>query len=79
MEEKKAKKKVKVPADGKVIKGSGGTIYVMEDGFKRLIPDRFTYVQMGIKADYIVQLKDEDLDAIPEGNPMPTLSPKRRR
>jgi len=77
--EEKEKVKVKLPADGTVVRGSDGTVYVIEAGKKRAIPDFFTYVRMGISADYVIQTKDEELEAIPDGVPMPKLSPKRKK
>lgn len=77
-EEKKATK-FKIPADGTVVRGSDGAVYVIEKGKRRIVPNVFTYIRMGISADFVVQMEDEEIEAIPKGSQMPKLNPKRRK
>lgn len=77
--EEKKEAKFKIPADGTVVRGSDGAVYVIEKGKRRVVPDVFTYIRMGISGDYVIQTKDEELEAIPDGVPMPNLSPKRKK
>lgn len=78
-EEKKGEKKAKALPNGTIIRSPDGAVYVIEAGFRRLVPDRSTYIRMGINADYIVELKEEQIEAIPEGTPFPKIGPKKRK
>lgn len=77
--EGKKDKKVRVYADGTVVRGSDGAVYVIDDGKRRVIPNVFTYIRMGISANYVIQMEDEEIEAIPKGKSMPKLNPKRRK
>jgi len=62
--------------DGTVMKGSGEAIYIIEAGKKRVIPNFFTYVKLGISEGEIVHLADKEIEAIPGGEPIPEIKPK---
>lgn len=53
------------------VKGSGPTIYFMESGSKRPIPDWDTYLSLGGKPDLsnVCTIPDDQLAAIPTGSP----------
>jgi hypothetical protein len=69
-----------VLADGNLLKGSGGAVYVMEDGVKRHIKSMSVMDRCGYGWDAVYTISDSRLDAIPTGSPLrgrpcPHLSP----
>jgi len=67
----------KMYEEGTVVKGPGEAIYIIGGkGEKRVIPDLFTYVKLGISEDEIVHLSEKALDDIPEGAPIPKIEPR---
>ena len=67
----------RVYEEGTVVKGPGDAIYIIGGkGEKRVIPDLFTYVKLGISEDEIVHLSEKALDDIPEGVPIPKIEPR---
>lgn len=78
-DKEKGKKTTPGYEDGTVVQGPGTTIYIIEKGKKRAIPDVFTYVRLGVNADEIVHLKKEVLEAIPGGVPIPRIKPRGKK
>lgn len=80
VEERKEEAKVaKKYEEGTVVKGPGDAIYVIgEKGERRVIPDVFTYVKLGIVATDITHLSKKALEEIPEGEPIPVIEPRKR-
>ncbi|MDJ1172572.1 S8 family serine peptidase [Roseofilum capinflatum] len=60
--------------NGSLVQGSGSEIYYMESGFRRLIPDAETFDKMGLDMEDIQHVSDADGNAIPLGQPLPSLS-----
>lgn len=60
--------------DGTLIKASGNAVYVISIGRRRLIPDTTTFDALGYKWDQVKQVSDEQLNAIPQMNPLPVMS-----
>ena len=57
--------------NGTLIKGSGPDIYLIENGFRRQIPDMETFNAMGFNLGSIVNVDDQRLGNIPLGAPLP--------
>lgn len=79
MVKEKKEKKFRIPPDGTVVRGSDGAVSVIEGGKRRHIPNVFTYIRMGISANYVVQMEDEEIEAIPVGKAMPEMKPERKK
>lgn len=63
--------------EGTVVKGPEEAIYIIgAKGEKRVIPDLFTYVKLGISEDEIVHLSKKALEELPEGDPIPKIEPR---
>jgi hypothetical protein len=65
-------------SDGMIVapQSVGGTTYLIENGMKRAIPDMTTFQGLGFTWDKLVRLPEDQLNAIPTGNPIPyTTSP----
>lgn len=63
--------------EGTVVKGPGDDIYIIgENGERRIVPDVFTYVKLGITPSETVGLTKRTLKAIPEGEPIPRILPR---
>jgi predicted O-methyltransferase YrrM len=79
MTEEKEKKKAKkqVPeldiTDGMVVGGPKGDLWVIEAGKRRSVVSWRNQIAMGIGMHHVVMLHPEQLEAIPEGEPMPIL------
>jgi len=58
-------------ADGTLIKGSGPDIYLIQNGFKHLIPDMETFNAMGFNRNNVINVDDQQLENIPMGIPIP--------
>lgn len=72
-----AKKKPKKPLpelevrDGMIVAAKGMGIWYIDDGVRRHVPDVKTQIAMGIGMHIVVTLHPEQLEAVPEGEPMP--------
>ena len=62
--------------DGTVVAAEGLGIHVIEGGKRRWVPDTWTQAMYHIVWSDIVMLFPEQLTAIPEGKPIPSLRPK---
>ena len=62
--------------DGTVVAAEGLGIHVIEGGKRRWVPDTWTQAMYHITWSDIVMLFPEQLMAIPEGKPIPSLRPK---
>ncbi len=63
------------PPDGSLITGSEpGTVYLVENGQRHGIPDARTFELLGYLWSAIIRLPDDQLNAIPEGDPLPALT-----
>jgi hypothetical protein len=62
-------------ANGTLVRGSTGKVYVMLNDYRHWIPDETTFEAMGYKWKSIIQLSDSALNAIPEGDPFPSVAP----
>jgi hypothetical protein len=60
---------------GPVVKGSGPAVYLLENGYRRPVPDPQTFEALGLRADSIRVISDQDLQLIPEASAIP----KKRR
>ncbi len=61
------------PYNGKPVKGSSATTYLMENGARRPIPNWDTFLSLGfIQADQIT-LPDALIDSFPMGSPIPSV------
>ncbi len=65
-------------AEGDLVKGSGGTVYLIKDGKRCSIPNLAVFEAKGFKEDKIITLADADLKAIPEGSVVPMPYPKAK-
>jgi hypothetical protein len=54
--------------------GPGGTTYIIEKGKKRPIPDMATFASMRLDWANLVRLPDDQLQAIPDGVPIPAAA-----
>lgn len=79
MSEKAKEKKSPKFADGILLKGKGDAIYLVEGGKKRVVPNVFTFIRMGLNCDDLVYVKDAILDAVPNGAPLPEIAPRSKR
>lgn len=60
--------------DGDAVKtADDGTIYLIESGRRRAFPDWDTFVAMGWTLDRVKVISREQLDAIPLGDPLPSV------
>jgi hypothetical protein len=57
-------------ADGALIKGSGGEVYVGQGGLKRHVPNAATFEAYGYHWGNINGVSDSSLDSIPTGEPL---------
>ncbi|AGY57335.1 S-layer homology domain-containing protein [Gloeobacter kilaueensis] len=58
-------------ADGALVRGSGPTIYQIENGRRRAIPDPQTLQALGYNFNQVKKISDSQLNAIPLGAPVP--------
>jgi pimeloyl-ACP methyl ester carboxylesterase len=63
-----------LPKDGDLVKDSGGKVYQIEAGKKRLIPNPGIFQAMGFKNEQIKTLSDEELNKIIPGDKLPIPS-----
>lgn len=56
------------PADGRLVKGSGGTVYMMKGGLKRAVPNPTTFNAWGLKWGNVNSLHDSSLKGIASGH-----------
>jgi FkbM family methyltransferase len=75
-QDKKGKKlelpKVEV-VDGMVVAAPGKGIWCIDGDERRWVPDTETQIKMGIGMHHVVMLHPDQLEAIPEGEPMPEV------
>ena len=60
-----------------VIKGRGRAIYIVEGGYKHLIPDWDTYTDLGFDANDVRLVSDQELERIPDGPPVKAISDRK--
>jgi hypothetical protein len=60
--------------NGKIIKGSSNTLYLVENYKKRMFPDKETFYKMGYSDSQIITVSDRILKTIPDGNPIPVIN-----
>jgi len=58
--------------NGTLVKGSGSDIYVIENGVRRLIPDKETFFAMRFNLNTVINVDDLRLRNIPLGTPFPS-------
>ena len=58
---------------GQLLKASMNSIYLIQDGLRREFPNLNTFLKMGYDLDKISVVKENDLEQIPIGLPLPTL------
>jgi hypothetical protein len=59
----------------RLVKGSGSSVYWMENGIRRHIPNMATFTALGFQTRDITVLPDEILNLWPEGTPLPHKEP----
>ena len=60
-----------------VIKGRGRAIYIVEGGYKHLIPDWDTYTDLGFDANDVRLVSDQELQRIPDGAPVKAIGDRK--
>jgi hypothetical protein len=50
-------------------------VFIMDTGKRRWVPDAATFNNLGLKGEQIQSVARADLDAIPNGEPVPSLTP----
>lgn len=60
-----------------VIKGRGKAIYIVEGGYKHLIPDWDTYTDLGFDANDVKLVSDQELMRIPDGAPVKAIGDRQ--
>jgi hypothetical protein len=58
--------------NGTLVKGPGSDIYIIENGVRRLIPDKETFIAMRFNLNNVMNLDDLGLRSIPLGTPFPS-------
>ena len=66
------------PVEGDLVKGSGGSVYLIKAGKRCLIPNPAVFEAKGFKEEKIITLADADLKAIPEGSVVLMPYPKAK-
>ena len=61
-----------------VIKGRGAAIYIVEGGYKHVIPDWDTYTDLEFDANEVRLVSDQELNSIPDGAPVKAISDRKR-
>lgn len=59
-------------ADGEIVKATGPSRYLIENGMRRLIPDVDTFKAMGFKEKNVKIIPDPELESLPLGKPLPS-------
>lgn len=59
--------------NGDLVQGSGPSVYIIEGGAKRHIPDGETFTARGYNWGLIKKIADEQLNSIPTGAPLPSV------
>ena len=59
-----------VVADGTLLQGRDGTVYVVEAGRRRPVPDPWTVRAIGLDPRRVEVIADQDLEALPLGAPL---------
>lgn len=62
-----------VPPDGTVLRSPSGTVYVMEGGLKRAVPNIATFEALGLRWAEVDQMPASVVAAIPAGQPLPDV------
>lgn len=60
--------------EGSLVKGGGPTIYRIENGMKRSIPDWNTFLKLNFDMNQVQIINDKDLESIPTGDTLPSLN-----
>jgi hypothetical protein len=67
--------------EGKVVKGVKNSLFLVQNGKRRIFPDFYTYAKMGFDTATIAKLTDPQLNEIPLGSPItpiPVFRPEDR-
>ena len=59
--------------DGALVTGSGPEVYIIQAGQRRWIPNPETFNALGLNWNAIQRISDADLNAIPLGQPLPSV------
>lgn len=59
--------------DGMIVAADGYGIWCIDGGKRRVVPDVPTQLKMGIGMHHVIMLPPDELEAIPEGEPMPRI------
>ena len=62
-------------ANGTLVRGSNGKVYVLLVDYRYHIPNPETFAALGYRWDKILSLPDYEVNAIPEGPPFPSVVP----
>jgi hypothetical protein len=62
-----------VPPNGAILRSPAGTVYVMEGGLKRAVPNIATFEALGLRWAEVDQMPASVVAAIPTGQPLPDV------
>jgi hypothetical protein len=65
--------KAMIYPEGTLVRGGGPEIYQIEAGRRRRIPDPATFIGHGCRWEQVRQIADQDLKALPLGEPLPSI------